>query len=109
MTYIHPEAAAMGALFAESILYGAYTLTFIEVLTKIFRTECGRWKPRTQIRWETLAVGILLWSNATINVSLGLVRQMQQYIFQDVSRNHSIQQIGQDWINIAKVRLSRAR
>ncbi|PPR02308.1 hypothetical protein CVT24_011646 [Panaeolus cyanescens] len=99
---INPEASAMGALFAEAILYGMYMVTFINVLTKIFRTECSRWKPRSQIRWETLAVGILLWMNATLNLALGLVRQMQQYIFRDLSKNPNIKQVGQDWINIAK-------
>jgi len=96
------NAAQMAALFVESILYGAYLVTFMSVLSRLLFKEHA-FKPISSIRWPTLLVACLLFSNGTFNLGLAFLRQMQAYVYKQTG-SKNIAQIGVDWVNIVKVR-----
>jgi hypothetical protein len=91
------DAAQMAALFLEAVLYGIYLITFNQAVACIVSSaRCPRAPP---MHWPSLLVGLFLWTNATINLALGLLRQLQDY----TSSSTPVVRSNLDWITVTKV------
>lgn len=100
--HLSSEAAQVIGLFVEATLYGAYLVSFGFVTFYILCTETPqrRWRWPSGIRAVTLAVAVVLAINSTLNLSLGLRRMMQAYVYKVHSKTPT-------WIDLAKVNAFR--
>ncbi|KAH9484719.1 hypothetical protein JR316_0001619 [Psilocybe cubensis] len=95
--HLSSEAAQVIGLFVEATLYGVYIVSFGFLLFYILFAESPkrRWRWPTGMRAVTLAVAVILAINSTLNLSLGLRRMMQTYVYKTESQ-------GPTWIDLAK-------
>jgi hypothetical protein len=70
--------AQIAGFFVTSVLYGVYLYTFFQCLYALLRSSSG-WKGYSDIHWGLVAVTLALFVNGTFNISLGLLRQIQQF------------------------------
>jgi hypothetical protein len=64
--------------FITLVLYGLYLDTFFRCLYVLTRSRSG-WKGYSDIKWGPVAVTLALFINCTFNISLGLLRFIQQF------------------------------
>ena len=85
--------AQITGYFVTSVLYGFYLYTFFQCLYALLRSRSG-WKGYSDIKWGLVLVTLTLFVNGTFNISLGLLRLIQQFSFH----------MGPvAWVNTAKV------
>ena len=70
--------AQIAGHFVMSVLYGIYLYTFFRCLCVLTRSRSG-WKENADIHWGLVVVTLALFLNGTFNISLGLLRQIQQF------------------------------
>ena len=70
--------AQIAGYFVTSVLYGLYLDTFFRCLYVLTRSR-SRWKGCSDIKWGLVAVTLALFINGTFNMSLGLLRFIQQF------------------------------
>lgn len=70
--------AQIAGFFVTSVLYGLYLYTFFQCLCSLVRSR-SRWKEYSDIHWGLVAITLILFANGTFNISLGLLRLIQQY------------------------------
>jgi len=79
--------------FVTSVLYGLYLYTFFRCLYVLTRSRSG-WKGYSNIHWGLVVVTLALFVNGTLNISLGVLRQIQQF---------SLHRRRVAWVNSVKV------
>ena len=85
--------AQIAGHFVASVLYGLYLYTFFRCLYALLRSKSG-WKGYSDIHWGLVVVTLALFVNGTFNLSLGLLRLIQQFSLH----------MGQiAWVNTVKV------
>jgi len=90
--------AQIAGFFVTSVLYGLYLYTFFQCLYALVRSR-SRWKEYSDIHWGLVAITLVLFANGTFNISLGLLRLIQQF---------SLHMGSVVWVNTAKVVQFRA-
>jgi len=91
--HLNIVTAQLAGFFVTSVLYGVYLYTFFQCLYALLRSRSG-WKGYSDIRWGLVLVTLALFVNGTLNLSLGVLRLIQQFAFH----------MGPvAWINTAKV------
>jgi len=90
--------AQIAAFFVTSVLYGLYLYTFFQCLYVLVRSR-SRWKEYSDIHWGLVVITLVLFANGTFNISLGLLRLIQQFALQMGSVT---------WVNTVKVVQFRA-
>ncbi|CAA7261967.1 unnamed protein product [Cyclocybe aegerita] len=93
MPALRADAGPTAGVLLEAFLYGIYLVTFFRALPTLLRSASG-WKPVSDVHWATLSVFLLLWINGTINLCLGIVRNLQVQPEKDYRFT--------DWINVVK-------
>ncbi|KDR78312.1 hypothetical protein GALMADRAFT_138417 [Galerina marginata CBS 339.88] len=101
--HFRKDTAQLVALFVEAICYGLYLDTFFRCVYILFRKSTG-WKRRSEIQLGNLAVTIALFLFASANLSLGLVRAIQAFIYQEGMGPGGT--FGKRWVSIVKVPLT---
>jgi len=76
--HLNIVTAQIGGFFVTSVLYGLYLYTFFQCLYALVRSG-SRWKEYSDINWGLVAITLILFVNGTLNVSLGLLRLIQQF------------------------------
>lgn len=104
-TQLPSNVAQIIAVLVECTFYGIYLVTFAASLRSIvsFRPELS-WASQFRHQRPVLIVVLLLFIFSTLNLALGFLR-IRAYIHHDVVGSGAVQQLGQDWVNILKVRL----
>lgn len=98
LDHLRKDTAQLVALFVEAICYGVYLDTFVRCLFVLFRTPGSGWKRPSEIRTAHVIVTFTLFIVGTLNVSLGLVRAIQGFIYLEVTPI----MFGKKWVNIFK-------
>jgi len=91
--HLTPATAQIAGFFVASVLYGVYLYTFFQCLYALLRARSG-WKGYSDMRWGPLVVTAALFFNGTLNISLGLLRLIQQF---------SLHMDSVAWVNTVKV------
>jgi hypothetical protein len=76
--HLNIVTAHIAGYFVTSVLYGLYLYTFFRCLYVLTRSRSG-WKGYSDIKWGLVAVTLALFVNGTFNISLGLLRLVQQF------------------------------
>jgi len=90
--------AQIAGFFVTSVLYSLYLYTFFQCLYALVRSR-SRWKEYSDIHWGLVAITLILFANGTFNISLGLLRLIQQF---------ALHMGSVVWVNTAKVVRFRA-
>ena len=91
--HLNVVTAQIAGHFVTSVLYGLYLYTFFRCLYVLTRSRSG-WKGYSDIDWNLVVVTLGLFFNGTFNISLSLLRQIQQL---------SLHMGPVAWVNTAKV------
>lgn len=76
--HLNLATAQIAGFFVASVLYGVYLHTFFQCLYALLRVRSG-WKGYSDIRRGLLVITVALFFNGTLNISLGLLRLIQQF------------------------------
>jgi len=76
--HLNIVTAQIAGFFVTSVLYGLYLYTFFQCLYVLVRSR-SRWKEYSDIHWGLVAITLILFANGTFNISLGLLRLIQQF------------------------------
>jgi hypothetical protein len=102
---LQSSAAQLIAVFVECIFYGIYLVTFGAALRCILWSGPQRsWALRLKSSRTMFTVVLLMFIFSTINLALGLVRILQGFVYNARFGANATEQLGQDWVNIVKVR-----
>ncbi|GLB42147.1 hypothetical protein LshimejAT787_1101620 [Lyophyllum shimeji] len=102
-TQFQSDEAQLVAVFVECIFYGVYLVTFLAALQSILWTGPERaWLPRLNRNKTMFAVVLLMFTDSSLNLALGLVRILQGLIYSKRSGGGAVEQLGLDWVNIVK-------
>ena len=91
--HLNIVTAQIAGHFVASVLYGFYLYTFFQCFYTLLRSKSG-WKGYSDIKWGLVVVTLALFVNGTFNISLGLLRLIQQL---------SLHMAPVAWVNTAKV------
>jgi hypothetical protein len=91
--HLNIVTAQIAGYFVTSVLYGLYLYTFFQCLYALLRSRSG-WKRYPDIHWSLVVVTLALFINGTFNISLGVLRLIQQF---------SLHMGPVAWVNTAKV------
>ncbi|KAJ7211409.1 hypothetical protein GGX14DRAFT_363024 [Mycena pura] len=81
MPEISQAAAELIEQFVGCMLYGIYLVTFGIAERRLLTTDSGRWRRRSEIRWVMLVVSILLFVNATVDISVATITLLDAFVF----------------------------
>ncbi len=98
------EAQLLG-MFLESVFLGFFLITFVQCIDILLRdTTRSGWRAPRSINWPMLVVAILLFVFATLDVALGVVHNIQAFVYSSGKDGPTAEfsQIS-DWINIMRV------
>jgi hypothetical protein len=76
--HLNIVTAQIVGYFVTSVLYGLYLYTFFQCLYALLRSRSG-WKGYSDIHWGVVVVTLTFFVNGTFNISLGLLRLIQQF------------------------------
>ena len=76
--HLNIVTAQIAGFFVTSVLYGLYIYTFFQCLHVLVRSR-SRWKESSDIHWGLVVITLVLFANGTFNISLGLLRLIQQF------------------------------
>ncbi|KIM47216.1 hypothetical protein M413DRAFT_23454 [Hebeloma cylindrosporum] len=76
--HLNIVTAQIAGFFVTSVLYGFYLCTFFQCLYILVRSKSG-WRASSDIQWGLVVVTLALFLNGTFNISLGLLRLIQQF------------------------------
>jgi len=96
------EVAQLATLFVQSILYGVYCITLAHCAAMTFGFNMDGSTSPSRFHYPTILVGLLLWMNGTLNLCLGFIRALQALMYHHQD-SKIIDDIGDNWINIAKI------
>ena len=96
--HLNIVTAQIAGFFVTSVLYGLYIYTFFQCLYALVRSR-SRWKEYSDIHWGLVVITLVLFANGTFNISLGLLRLIQQF---------ALHMGPVAWVNTAKVVQFRA-
>ncbi|KAJ7219623.1 hypothetical protein C8J57DRAFT_1349597 [Mycena rebaudengoi] len=73
------SAAKLLATLFACILYGIYLVTLGITIRVLLTNASGKWRTRSELHWIVIVVCALLFTNATINLVLGMVQVMYAF------------------------------
>ncbi|KAJ7742845.1 hypothetical protein B0H16DRAFT_1562538 [Mycena metata] len=73
-------AAELASVFLGTLLYGFYLGTLTTVLPILLTTHDGQWKRRTDIRWLTVGVSVILCLNVAVNLAVAIWRNFNALV-----------------------------
>ncbi|KAF8825786.1 hypothetical protein HHX47_DHR6000418 [Lentinula edodes] len=97
------EAQLLG-LFLASVFWGMFLITFVQSIRYLLWDLKGNLKPLSIINWPLLIVAALLAFLSTFDVALGLMHNIEAFIFYTGPGGSAARFTGlTDWVNILKV------
>ncbi|KAJ4474664.1 hypothetical protein C8J55DRAFT_129977 [Lentinula edodes] len=96
------EAQLLG-LFLASVFWGMFLITFVQSIRYLLWDLKGNLKPLSIINWPLLIVAALLAFLSTFDVALGLMHNIEAFIFYTGPGGSAARFTGlTDWVNILK-------
>ncbi|KAJ3753680.1 hypothetical protein EV360DRAFT_87554 [Lentinula raphanica] len=96
------EAQLLG-LFLASVFWGMFLITFVQCVRCLLWDSKGVFKPVSTINWPMVVVAVLLAILSTFDVALGLMHNIEAFIFYTGPGGSAARFTGlTDWVNILK-------
>ncbi|KAJ3795663.1 hypothetical protein GGU11DRAFT_212724 [Lentinula aff. detonsa] len=96
------EAQLLG-LFLASVFWGMFLITFIQCIRYLLWDSRGVLKPAATVNWPLFVVAALLALLSTFDVALGLMHNIEAFIFYTGPGGSAARFTGlTDWVNILK-------
>ncbi|KAJ7282494.1 hypothetical protein C8J57DRAFT_1295516 [Mycena rebaudengoi] len=94
-------AAQLCGLFFGSMFYGIYLVT-LGIAVRVILTTDYRWKRRSEIKWLTLVVSVILFLNGTLDLALALYGNIHAFVFAGADGAAYVFLHASGWENVLK-------